>query len=75
LLDDLHVKHRDVIRELSDPGAGEKIKQIGFPVKFSRSLDDIRRVPPTKGEHSEEILIGLGYSKEDLKRFKSEKII
>ncbi len=75
LLDDPHVKHRDVIRELSDPGAGEKIKQIGFPVKFSESLDDIRRAPPTKGEHSEEILIGLGYSKEDLKRFKSEKII
>ena len=75
LLDDPHVKHRNVVRELFDKNSGKEIKQVGFPVKFSESLNDMRRVPPAMGEHTEEIIAGLGYSKKDIKRFRSGKVI
>ena len=74
-LKDPHVKHRGIIKEIPGPKTGKKIKQIGFPVKFSNSLDDIRRKPPTLGEHTAEIISGLGYSKEEIEAFKKDNIV
>ncbi len=36
------------------------VKVLGNPVKLSRTPAEIRRPPPKLGEHTEEVLAGLG---------------
>ncbi|KAK9695812.1 hypothetical protein K7432_012788 [Basidiobolus ranarum] len=59
------VIHREMIQEVEHPKAG-KIKVAGVPVKYSESKATIRSAPPMLGQHTEEVLQNLGYSKEEI---------
>jgi len=67
-------KARGMIFDLDHPYEG-RIKQIGFPIKFGTSTFETRLPPPMWGEHTEEILVELGYCPEDLKRFREKRVI
>lgn len=71
---DPHVVFRKMIQEIT-LADGEKIKQVGFPLKFSDMPDKLRTPPPLLGEQTEEILKSLGYSGEDIDNLKAEKAI
>ena len=71
---DPQVISRKMIQHIDHPRCGS-IKQLGFPVKFSRAEMDRKEPPPSLGEHTEEILGHLGYSKEEVLRLKSEGVI
>ncbi|MEM3594261.1 MAG: CaiB/BaiF CoA-transferase family protein [Candidatus Jordarchaeaceae archaeon] len=71
---DPHVKARKMVVEIDHPEIG-KIKQTGIPVKFSETPGEIRAHAPHLGEHTEEILLKLGYSREEIEQFKGEEII
>jgi succinate---hydroxymethylglutarate CoA-transferase len=45
------------------------------PVKFSESESKIRSIAPQLGQHTEEVLLELGYSWEELSEFKKEATI
>jgi len=62
---DPHIIHRGLVREIDDPKFG-KIKQVPFPVKFSETPPEINSPPPQMGEHTEEVLLSLGYNKEEI---------
>ncbi|GAB7524571.1 formyl-CoA transferase [Paraburkholderia sp. 2C] len=47
---------------------------IGSPIKFSGFTPDIKGAP-LLGEHNEEILVGLGYSKQQVDRLREAKVI
>lgn len=49
--------------------------EIGFPVKFSNTEASIRSSPPLLGEHTDDVLQGLGLSKEKLAGLRLEKVI
>jgi crotonobetainyl-CoA:carnitine CoA-transferase CaiB-like acyl-CoA transferase len=66
--------HRDMLIEMDHPTAG-RIKIVGIPVKLSESPGKIKSPPPLVGEQTEEILRGLGYSGEDLRRLREEGTI
>ena len=51
------------------------IKMTGFPWDFSETPASWRRKAPEFGQHNEEILIELGYSKEDIRALKGEGVI
>lgn len=51
------------------------IKIPGFPVNFSASSAGTRSPSPGLGEHTEEVLKEMGYSKQDIKRFRDKKIV
>jgi crotonobetainyl-CoA:carnitine CoA-transferase CaiB-like acyl-CoA transferase len=74
VVNDPHVLLREMIKEIKLP-SGETNRQIAFPVKFSETPAVIQGPPPELGEHTEEILIGLGYSLEEAARFKDEGAI
>jgi crotonobetainyl-CoA:carnitine CoA-transferase CaiB-like acyl-CoA transferase len=65
---DPQILHRKMVVE------HEGVKMIGNPIKFSDFSIDIRKAPKL-GEHSEEILLQLGYTKEEIKRLKEKKVI
>jgi crotonobetainyl-CoA:carnitine CoA-transferase CaiB-like acyl-CoA transferase len=54
---------------------GQTFKVINPPVKFSESESKIRTIAPELGQHTEEILLELGYSWEDLTKLKNEGAI
>ncbi len=64
---------RDMIVQTDHPTEG-KLTQIGIPVKFSETPGTIRLAPPNHGEHTQEILGGLGYDDEEISRMEEEGV-
>jgi alpha-methylacyl-CoA racemase len=61
------VRAREMVIELSQPGAERPVRQLGVPVKLSRTPGEHARMPgPKLGEHSEEVLEAAGYSREQI---------
>jgi len=65
ILDDPHIKARKMVVEIDHPKIG-RMKSLGLPVKSTGELLSIRRPAPWLGQHSEEVLRGLGYSTADI---------
>ena len=65
---------RGSFSQLRHPEAGE-VKITGRPFIMTETPWQVRRPPPLLGEHNEEVLGGLGYSKADVVRLKSEGVI
>jgi crotonobetainyl-CoA:carnitine CoA-transferase CaiB-like acyl-CoA transferase len=59
--------------EVDHPRAG-KIKEVGFPWKFSRTPAKAG-IAPELGEHNNEVYKKLGYSDADIEQFKKEGVI
>jgi len=71
---DPQVLYRKMLVETFHPRAG-RVKQIGVPIKFSATPGEIRDPAPEIGEHTEEILKGLGYTEEEIVRFRKKGVI
>jgi crotonobetainyl-CoA:carnitine CoA-transferase CaiB-like acyl-CoA transferase len=57
-----HVAARGMIVGLDQPGVPEPVRQLGAPVKLSRTPADCNRLPgPALGEHTEAVLRAAGY--------------
>jgi len=52
-----------------------KIKMLGFPWTFHETPASVRREAPELGQHTEEILLELGYSWDDIAKLKDEEVI
>lgn len=66
---DPHVLSRDMVVEVQHSVAG-KFKMVGIPVKLSKTPGSIREAAPVLGQHTKNVLLGLGYSDQDIARFK-----
>ena len=62
------VRERDMVVSYEQPGFGE-VKQLGFPIKLSRTPADVHRPAPALGEHTAEVLTEAGYSAEEVQAF------
>jgi crotonobetainyl-CoA:carnitine CoA-transferase CaiB-like acyl-CoA transferase len=61
MLADPQVAARDMVIELDHPRAG-RTRALGMPIKLSDGRADLTRPAPLLGQHSREILDGLGYT-------------
>jgi len=52
-----------------------RTKMVGFPWDYSHTPASIRREAPELGQHTEEILLELGYNWDDITGLKNEKVI
>jgi crotonobetainyl-CoA:carnitine CoA-transferase CaiB-like acyl-CoA transferase len=56
------VQAREMVVGLDQPGAAAPVRQLGAPVKLSRTPADCNRLPgPALGEHTEAVLRAAGY--------------
>jgi formyl-CoA transferase len=56
-----------MVVELDQPGAPEPVRQLGVPVKLSRTPGDANRRPgPGLGEQSEELLREAGFGDDEI---------
>jgi crotonobetainyl-CoA:carnitine CoA-transferase CaiB-like acyl-CoA transferase len=69
-----HVLHRKMVIEYDHPTEG-KIRQVGNPIKSSRYPFEVRIPSPSWGEHTMEVLKGIGYSDKEIEHFKEVKAI
>src|SRR5271165_6410615 len=61
------VRERGMVVEIEQPGAQRAVRQLGVPVKLSRTPGEHARLPgPALGEHSEAVLLELGYSQAEV---------
>ena len=51
------------------------VKMIASPYRFSESAPDYRVAPPALGEHTDEVLIEAGYTREECERLRADGVI
>ena len=71
---DPQVQARNMMVEFEDPELGT-IKNIGIPVKLSATPGKIRRRAPGLGEHTLEILLQAGYTREQIEEMAAADIV
>jgi len=69
------VEHRQVLRSVKvDDEIGE-VQLFGLTAQLSKTPGAITSPPPRLGAHTEEVLVGLGYTREEMAALKEEGIV
>jgi len=65
VLNDPQVAYREMIADIPHPKI-ENFRAPACPIKMSEGPSSIRRHPPGRGEHTQEVLLELGYPQEEI---------
>jgi crotonobetainyl-CoA:carnitine CoA-transferase CaiB-like acyl-CoA transferase len=68
------IRHRGILKEVPSEGIGT-LKLFGLAAQFSETPGGITAPPPRLSAHTEEILAGLGITKEEAAALKAKKIV
>jgi crotonobetainyl-CoA:carnitine CoA-transferase CaiB-like acyl-CoA transferase len=73
-VEDPHIKAREMFFDVEHPIIG-RMKNIGYPVKFSRTPQQFRSAAPWLGQHSSDVLHELGYPADEIESMFSEAVV
>lgn len=73
IAEDPSLRATGTIVEVDHPERGPYLT-VGNPIKLSDSPTEVRR-SPLLGEHTDELLSGLGYSEDQIRRLREERVI
>jgi crotonobetainyl-CoA:carnitine CoA-transferase CaiB-like acyl-CoA transferase len=71
---DPQVLHRQMVIEVEHPTEGT-IKQVGMAIKLSDTPGKITSLAPMPGEQTDEILLGLGYTRQRIDQLRQEGVV
>lgn len=74
-LQDETVKAANLIHWMDYPGATKKVPIFATPVSLSRTPPEIRQRAPLNGEHTDEILAGIGMDAEEIADLHQRRIV
>ena len=68
------VAELDILKEVDHPAAG-RFRTIGPVWRFADTPAEIKTSPPTLGQHTDEVLTGLGMREADLQQLRAARIV
>lgn len=71
---DPQVLHRRMVIEVEHPTEG-RIKQVGVAIKLSDTPGEVTSLAPVPGEQTDEILLGLGYTRQRIDQLRQEGVV
>ena len=71
---DPQIHARNMVVEVEAPD-GAKVKQVGISIKLSDTPGSIRSLASKIGQQTEEIMNDLGYTENDVERWRAEGAI
>ena len=74
-LDDEHIQALNFLKAVDYPTATQSIPTADFPVSMSASRAEIRHRAPMLGEHTDEILVELGYDAASIEDLRSRRVV
>jgi alpha-methylacyl-CoA racemase len=74
-LDSELVRAREMVVELDQPGVDKPVRQLGVPVKLSRTPGKVDKPGPALGQHTDEVLQTLGYSTGEIDALKEAGVV
>jgi len=74
VFDDPQALANDYVVEFEHPAHG-RVKLPGYPAHFSAAGGGMRTAAPALGEHSREVLLGLGYSEADVAALREQDVV
>jgi formyl-CoA transferase len=74
VFDDPQVQHRGMRIELPHPAAG-KVPLVASPIKLSRTPVEHRAAPPLLGQHTDEVLAGIGLDEQAIAALRAQGVV
>jgi len=74
-LEDAHIRTAGLLRDTQYPGLARPAPLAPTPVDLSETPGSFRHRAPTLGEHTDEILKELGYSREEIAGLRARKVL
>jgi CoA:oxalate CoA-transferase len=75
VVEDPNLKHRGMIAEIEQPGAGN-LRIAGSPFHLSETPGEVRDPAPLLGQHTEEVLLEvLEYPRQRVRELIEEKVV
>ena len=74
VLADPQVAANQSIVEFDDPAAG-RVRALAHPIRYDGRAPGVRRVPPSVGEHTSEVLQELGYKNNEIESLRQRGAI
>ena len=75
-LADPQVAHRGMVVEVEAPGLPKgRVSQVGIPMHMSETPGRVRYAGSVTGRHTEEVLLGLGYTQAQVEDLRSREVV
>jgi formyl-CoA transferase len=75
VLEDPQVKARELLRYVEHPGAARPVPLANTAVRLSATPPGIRHRAAALGEHSDEVLLEIGYTEEEIAKLRDAEVV